>query len=144
MRFLRAPYCAESRAAGTDRCSVAEQGSGPARAVGSPRLINGAGGPSKTALPADGARRRSKNNQPAEAAPLPASHPNRLQLLKGLERCLGVGGGGGDNQDKAASPGQEAVIRLIRHETFQSLFTGSELTSDTGSTTESPHLLMGL
>lgn len=44
------------------------------------RLINGTGGPSKTALPAVRARQRSKNNQAREAAP--ASNPNRLQLLK--------------------------------------------------------------
>lgn len=46
---------------------------------GVPRLINGTGGPSKTALPTDGARRCSKNNQAEEAGP--ASGSNRLQLL---------------------------------------------------------------
>lgn len=47
---------------------------------GVPRLINGTGGPSKTALPADRAWQSSKNNLAGVAAP--ASIPNRLQLLK--------------------------------------------------------------
>ena len=50
---------------GTERqCGV--QGWGPLSPWG-PALINGTGGPSKTALPADTARQRSKNNQPGSA-----------------------------------------------------------------------------
>lgn len=62
----------------TLQCGRRELGARSRRGV--PRLINGTGGPSKTALPLDRARQSSKNNLAGVATP--ASSPNRLQFLK--------------------------------------------------------------
>lgn len=91
---------------------------------GVPRLINGTGGPSKTALPADRARRLSKNNQSAEAAP--ASCPNRLQLLKEPDFNAAWGE---ITKTSSANSTQEAVIWLVRNSTFNDFSSLWEVTN---------------
>lgn len=90
---------------------------------GVPRLINGTGGPSKTALPADRARRCSKNNQAGEAAP--ASSPNRLQLLK--EPDFNTAGGEITKRGSAYSR-QEALMTLLVYGKWQTATTDIVLT----------------
>lgn len=77
---------------------------------GVPWLINGTGGPSKTALPADRAQQCSKNNQAAEAAP--ASSPKCLQLLKKPDFSIAWGE---IIKRSAAYLRQETWIWLIRN-----------------------------